>query len=130
MKLFIVKSRQDFLRIQNSFDKKIHQQNTLLLVRRNDEKQIEFLRYFLKTKDSFCRFAPVITKKKCKLAVGRNKIKRIVRDIVRKLFKTDNELFKEYTDYEIIVKNNIIENNIKYIDLYNEIRESFISSTV
>ena len=98
MKLFIVKSRQDFLKIQNNCDKKIHQQNTLLLTRKNDEKQIEFLKYFLKTKDSFCRFAPVITKKKCKLAVGRNKIKRIVRDIVRKLFKTNSELFREYTD--------------------------------
>lgn len=117
MKLIKIKKRLDFVDIQKNFDTKIYSKNFIFLIKQTDEKYIN-----KNTNVEICRFAPVATKKINKRAAVRNRIKRIIRDIIQKLFKYNNELFLKNNDYEIIARNEF--SDIKYTSLYKEIEES------
>ncbi|MBR2141497.1 MAG: ribonuclease P protein component [Rickettsiales bacterium] len=105
MKLLHVKSRRDFLRIQNSPEGKDSCEHFLLLYRKTSDKHVE----------DTSRIGIVVTKKIDKRAVIRNHIKRQIREICGDLFKNSNELFLKNYDYEIIAKRNIL--GCKFIDL-------------
>ena len=87
--MIIIKSRRDFVDIQNNYDKKYHSDILLILIKKN----------------VFTRFGYIVSKKVDKRAVVRNKIKRILREIFRMAIK-DNIVLNN--DYEIIAKKDIV----------------------
>lgn len=115
MKLIKIKSRRDFLRIQNNFDIKCFSDNFLILVKKNND----YIKIQNKgTGDSLTRFGFVATKKIDKRAVVRNCIKRKIREIIRVLIKNNKDLFINNIDYEIIAKKTIL--NTSFVELKNE----------
>lgn len=121
MKLLTVKSRQDFLRIQNSFKIKYYNNNFLILLLESNIKNIK--QQTINTIDNnYIRLGITVTKKIDKRAVIRNTIKRKVREIFRILIKNNTDLFVNNCDYEVITRKSILD--ISFAELQNEFIKS------
>ena len=120
MKLLKIKSRQDFLKIQNHFKIKWFSNNFLILIIETDEKYIKNVNNINNFK--FIRLGIAVTKKIDKRAVIRNNIKRKIRENIRILLKENNDLFINFCDYEIIAKKSFLD--VSHIDLKNEFIDS------
>lgn len=114
MKLLKIKSRRDFLKIQNTHDIKYHSENFLFLMLKTEDKYIKG--------NDVIRFGITVTKKIDKRAVVRNHKKRVIREIVRNTFKNNNSLFIRNFDYEIICKKTILNST------FEELKNEFIKS--
>ena len=99
----IIKKRRDFVFIQHNYDKKVQGKSVLLLIKENKKNTI--------------RCGYIVTKKIDKRAVVRNKIKRILREIMRSAFK-DKILTNNY-DYELIAKIGCL--NVSFHEIKDEI---------
>lgn len=121
MKLLTVKSRQDFLRIQNSFKIKYYNNNFLILLLESNIKNIK--QQTINTiNNNYIRLGITVTKKIDKRAVIRNTIKRKVREIFRILIKNNTDLFVNNCDYEVITRKSILD--ISFAELQNEFIKS------
>ena len=87
--MITIKTRRDFVNIQNNYDIKFSNDILLILIKKNIST----------------RFGYIVSKKVDKRAVVRNKIKRIFREISRMAIK-DNIVLDN--DYEIIAKKSIV----------------------
>ena len=99
----IIKSRRDFVFIQHNYDKKLQNKSILLLIKENNK--------------NITRCGYVVTKKIDKRAVIRNKIKRVLREIMRSAFK--DKILKNNCDYELIAKIGCL--NTSFYEMKNEI---------
>ena len=109
MKSFdIIKNRRDFVFIQHNYDKKLQNKNILLLIKKNNKEII--------------RCGYIVTKKVDKRAVARNRIKRILREIMRSAFK--DGILKNNFDYELIAKIDCLKSSFHEIkdEIYNLLR--------
>lgn len=110
MHIFTIKSRQEFIDIQNTCLNSLKSNNIILLYKKITDKEIE------KNKvKNFIKFGICVSKKISKKAVVRNKIKRLLRESFRKLVKENNNLIQNNYKYEIIAKKNILQSNFKEI---------------
>lgn len=111
MKVFTIKNRQDFLKIQHSCKNAIKTKTILLLYKKTDEKRINFNTNI----NEFVRIGFSVSKRVSKLAVIRNKIKRLLRESIRKILNENSSIFTNFFDYEIIVKKEILNYNFQEI---------------
>lgn len=121
MKLLTVKSRQDFLRIQNNFKIKYYSNNFLILLLESNTKNIKH-QTIINLNNEYIRLGITATKKIDKRAVVRNTIKRKVREIFRTLVKNNTDLFVNNCDYEVITRKSILD--ISFTELQNEFIKS------
>lgn len=121
MRVFTIKNRQDFLKIQNNCKNAIKTKTILLLYRKTDEKRINFN---INIKE-FIRVGFSVSKRISKLAVVRNKIKRILRESIKKISTENNNIFTNFFDYEIIVKKEIL--NYDFEEISSDILSAFIN---
>ena len=119
MRIFTIKNRQDFLKIQNSCKNAIKTKTILLLHKKTDEKRINFNQNI----KEFIRIGFSVSKKISKLAVIRNKIKRILRECIRKIAQENSDVFINFVDYEIIVKKEIL--NYSFQEISSDILSAF-----
>lgn len=110
-----VKSRKDFLRIQEECQNSFKNNSSILLYKETSEKILD---KFLQ-KD-FVRLGICVTKRIDKKAVVRNKIKRIFREAFRKIVK--EEKIPLNFDYEIIAKKQIL--NYKFNEICKDLKWS------
>ena len=121
MKLLTVKSRQDFLRIQNNFKIKYYSNNFLILLLESNTKNIKH-QTIINLNNEYIKLGITATKKIDKRAVVRNTIKRKVREIFRTLVKNNTDLFINNCDYEVITRKSILD--ISFTELQNEFIKS------
>lgn len=113
MRIFTIKSRLEFIDIQNNCTKSLKTDKMILLYKKITDKEIEKS----KIKD-FSKFGICVTKKIDKRAVVRNRIKRLIRESFKKIIKENtNNILNNYK-YEIIAKKDII--NYKFSDIHND----------
>ena len=117
MKLLTVKSRQDFLKIQNDYKIKYYSNNFLILLLESNTKSIN-QQTIINLNNEYIRLGITATKKIDKRAVVRNTIKRKVREIFRTLVKNNTDLFVNNCDYEVITRKSILD--ISFTELQNE----------
>jgi len=110
MLILPIKSRQDFVDIQKNRDSACHTPKLILLVKATPEKYTEVTAK--KRAGDFVRLGLTVTKKLEKTAVGRNRIKRRLREAFKKL---SPDLLKVHTDYQIIARRRISDAEFKYI---------------
>ena len=121
MKLLTVKSRQDFLRIQNNFKIKYYSNNFLILLLESNTKSIN-QQTIININNKYIRLGITATKKIDKRAVVRNTIKRRIREIFRTLVKNNTDLFVNNCDYKVITRKSILD--ISFTELQNEFIKS------
>lgn len=111
MKIFTIKSRQDFLKIQKECKNCLTGRTILLLNRKTDARHI------IKNTNitEFCRFGFTVSKKISKLAVDRNRIKRVLRAVVQMIEKNNQQDLINLLDYELIVRKEILNRATEYI---------------
>jgi ribonuclease P protein component len=119
LKILRIKKRRDFVAIQDGHKFKVHGRNILLLVRRTDDFYLNRNR-----RVNICRDGIVATKKISKRAVVRNRIKRIIRELIR----INREDFKVGFDYEFIAKKGFLESDFRTLKgevrwLLNKVKE-------
>lgn len=102
MRVFTIKSRLEFLDVQNSCTKSLKTDKIILLYKKITNEEIEKS----KIKD-FSKFGVCVTKKIDKRAVVRNKVKRLIRESFRKITKENKEEVLNNYKYEIIAKKDI-----------------------
>lgn len=117
MKLLTIKSRQDFLRIQNNFKIKYYSNNFLILLLESNTNNIK-QQTINNINNNYVKLGITATKKIDKRAVIRNTIKRKVREIFRILIKNNADLFINNCDYEVITKKSILD--VPFTELQNE----------
>jgi ribonuclease P protein component len=118
MKMLRIKKRRDFVDIQQNNDCEIRGKNVVILCKRTNDRYVKVTDR--KRLHDFVRIGVVSTKKIDKRAVVRNRIKRMIREVVRnQLGKGGDVFYKNHTDYEIIAKKSIL--NSDYKKLYDEV---------
>lgn len=120
IKIVTIKTRKDFVRVQNNPLFKAVGNDLIIICKETDKK------YFIK--DYFSRVGLVVTKRIDKRAVIRNKIKRKIREIIRFLSKNSCNLFINRIDYIIIAKNSFLSNSHAF--LIEEIKELLLKIKV
>ena len=112
-----VRSRADFVKIGK--DNTCFHSPTILLLARRTNKQ-----YLTNPRTGevidFCRVGYTVTKKLCKKAVDRNRIKRRYREAFRLLFK---EYAKNHFDYVLLARREAPNADFKTI--YNDLKFCF-----
>lgn len=110
MHIFTIKSRREFVEIQNTCIKSFKTNNLILLYKKVNELELE------KSKiKEFSKFGICVTKKIDKRAVIRNRIKRLLRESFKKIIKKNNEILINNYKYEFIAKKNILNTNFSQI---------------
>ena len=112
MTLITIKNRTEFIR-SNKFSKKIHTTNFII-------QKLE-----TNVANKIPHFGFTITKK-IGSAIVRNKIKRRLKSIVRKLLKCKEKYFDLSFNYILICKKEIVK--VSYDDLENELMDKFKSN--
>ena len=114
MTLITIKKRSEFIR-SNKFSKKINTPHFIIQkLESNENKNIP-------------HFGFTITKK-IGSAILRNKIKRRLKSIIRKLLKYKDKYFDFSFNYILICKKEIVK--VSYDDLENELMDNFKSNRV
>ena len=114
MTLITIKKRSEFIR-SNKFSKKIYTPNFII-------QKLE-----ANKNDRIPHFGFTITKK-IGSAIVRNKIKRRLKSIIRKLLKCEDYYFDSSFNYILICKKEIVK--VSYNDLENELIDKFKSNRV
>ena len=114
MTLITIKKRSEFIR-SNKFSKKIHTSN--FIIQKLESNTINKVPHFGFT----------ITKK-IGSAIVRNKIKRRLKSIIRKLLKCEDKYFDLSFNYILICKKEVVK--VSYNDLENELKDKFKSDRV
>jgi ribonuclease P protein component len=122
MLILSIKSRQDFVNIQKKRDCVCHTLRLILLTKKTPEKYTQVSEK--KRAKEFIRFGLTVTKKLEKTAVGRNRIKRRIREAFRKI---PEELLQNHTDYQIIARKRIIDCNFQ--DIVKDIKDCLEKKT-
>ena len=112
MTLITIKKRSEFIR-SNKFSKKIYTPNLIIQIFESNKF------------DNVPHFGFTITKK-IGTAVVRNRIKRRVKSIIRKLLKNKDKYFDLSFNYILICKKEIVK--VSYNDLKNELMGKFKSN--
>jgi len=103
MLILPIRTRQDFVNIQKNKDSIFYTPRLILLIKTTPEK------YTLVTEKrrakEFVRLGLTVTKKLDKTAIGRNRVKRRLREAFRKV---NPNLLHNHTDYQIIARKAII----------------------
>jgi ribonuclease P protein component len=110
MLILSIRTRQDFIDIQNNKDEICHRPTMILLIKATPKKYTQVT--FKRRAGEFVRLGLTVTKKIDKRAVKRNKIKRRLREAFRKI---NPDLLHNHTDYQIIAKKCIVDSKLKYI---------------
>lgn len=113
MYIFTIKSRLEFLDIQNSCTKSLKTDKIILLYKKITDKEIEKSK--IKT---FSKLGICVTKKVDKRAVIRNRAKRLIRESFKKIAKENKNYIISNYKYEIIAKKDITK--YKFNDIYND----------
>ncbi len=114
MTLITIKKRSEFIR-SNKFSKKIYTSNFIIQKHKANNT------------DKISQFGFTITKK-IGSAIVRNKIKRRLKSIIRKLLKCKDKYFDLNFNYILICKKEIV--SVSYNDLKNELADKFKSNNV
>ena len=114
MTLITIKKRSEFTK-SNKFSKKIHTSN--FIIQKLETNMINKVPHFGFT----------ITKK-IGSAIVRNKIKRRLKSIIRKLLKCEDKYFDLSFNYILICKKEVVK--VSYNDLENELMDKFKSNRV
>jgi ribonuclease P protein component len=112
LKLIRIKKRKDFVRLQESAELRTFGRNFLILTKPTDDYYIN-----KNLRVDICRNGVVVTKKISKKAVIRNKMKRIIKELIR----LNGDFFVQNLDYEIIAKKTLLQN--KFDVLTSEFRK-------
>ena len=114
MTLLTIKKRSEFIR-SNKFSNKIHSPN--FIIQKLESNKTDNIPYFGFT-----------VTKKIGSAIVRNKIKRRLKSIIRKLLKCKDKYFDLSFNYILICKKEIVR--VSYNNLENEIMDKFKSNKV
>ena len=114
MTLITIKKRSEFIR-SNKFSKKIYTPNFIIQKLETNKN------------DNIPHFGFTITKK-IGSAIVRNKIKRRLKSIIRKLLKCEDNYFDLSFNYILICKKEVVK--VSYNDLENELMDRFKSKRV
>ena len=114
MHIFTIKSRLEFLDIQNTCVKSLKTSKVILLYKKVTDKEIEESKI-----KEFSKFGVCVTKKIDKRAVVRNRIKRLLRESFKKILNENNDYILNNYKYEVIAKKEIIES--KFTDIYYDL---------
>ena len=109
MTLITIKKRSEFIR-SNKFSKKIYSTNFIIQ------------KHELNKTENIPHFGFTITKK-IGSAIVRNKIKRRLKSIIRKLLKCEDNYFDSGFNYILICKKEVVK--VSYNDLENELMDKF-----
>ena len=112
MTLITIKKRSEFIRF-NKFSKKIYTTN--FIIQKLESKKTE----------NIPNFGFTVTKK-IGSAIVRNKIKRRLKSIIRKLLKCEDKYFDLSFNYILICKKEVVK--VSYNDLENELMDKFKSN--
>jgi ribonuclease P protein component len=112
MKIHTIKSRSDFLRVQNMPELRTTTHNLVLVCRKMREELCQ-------PSAPLVRFGFVITKKISKKAVVRNRLRRQLKAILQKVLVSSCNLRKNYLDCLLIARKNILDDS--YTDLFQEV---------
>lgn len=115
MKLYTIKKRREFIKLQKEPSIKYSGKTTTILFRDTDEK------YTINNQEQFVRIGIVATKKIDNRAVIRNKIKRRIREAIRKISKETCNLFINHSDYELIAKKDFLD--YKYQEIVSDLKD-------
>ena len=114
MTLITIKKRSEFIRFKK-FSKKIYSQNFIIQKLETNKN------------DNIPHFGFTITKK-IGSAIVRNKIKRRLKSIIRKLLKCEDKYFDLSFNYILICKKEVVK--VSYNDLEKELMDKFKSNKV
>ncbi|MDR0572048.1 MAG: ribonuclease P protein component [Rickettsiales bacterium] len=112
LRLIRIKKRRDFVALQENVEFKASGRHVLILTKRTDDSYINKNPHV-----DISRNGVVATKKISKKAVVRNKIKRILRELIR----SNADPFVRNVDYEVITKKTLLQNRFNI--LQSEFRE-------
>lgn len=118
MKLYTIKKREDFIKLQKESIIKYYGKTVTILFKKTEGK------YILENQEQFARIGVVATKKIDNRAVIRNKIKRRLREAVRKISKESCNLFVNHADYEVIAKKDFL--GYKYQEIVDDLKDIFL----
>lgn len=118
MKLYTIKKREDFIKLQKESIIKYYGKTVTILFKETEEK------YILENQEQFARIGIVATKKIDNRAVIRNKIKRRLREAVRKISKESCNLFVNHADYEVIAKKDFLD--YRYQEIVDDLNDIFL----
>ena len=111
MSIITIKKRSEFIR-SNKISKKIYTPNFIIQ------------KFESNNTDNISHFGFTITKK-IGSAIVRNKIKRRLKSIIRKLLKCEDNYFDLRFNYILICKKEVVK--VSYNDLENELMDKFKS---
>ena len=115
MKLYTIKKREDFVKLQKESTIKYFGKTVTILFRETEEK------YISDNQEQFVRIGIVVTKKIDNRAVVRNKIKRRLIEAVRKILKEACNLFINHADYEVIARKDFLD--YKYQEVVDDLKD-------
>ncbi len=118
MKLYTIKKREDFIKLKKESIIKYYGKTVTILFKETEEK------YILENQEQFARIGIVATKKIDNRAVIRNKIKRRLREAVRKISKESCNLFVNHADYEVIAKKDFLD--YRYQEIVDDLNNIFL----
>ncbi len=112
MYVLSLKSRHDFVRLQNGVGNSVKNNILMLLFDRMDQDIIS-----RNVQVKIVRLGLCITKKISKKAVIRNKMKRILREVFKIVCRDHHDLVRSGYDYEIIVRKSLLNFTFDQIKL-------------
>ncbi|MDR2778456.1 MAG: ribonuclease P protein component [Rickettsiales bacterium] len=121
MKIVAIRSRRDFLRVQNRPDVKVRNRSMILLGKTANPGKSEAGGSV--DHRTSVRFGFVITKKIDRRATVRNKLRRRIRAILETISLNNCNLYSNYVDYVIVVIENF--SSINYSDLFRGVEKLF-----
>ena len=115
MKLYTLKKRREFIKLQKEPLIRYFGKSMTILFKNTDEK------YITDNQEQFIRIGIVATKKIDNRAVIRNKIKRRIKEAIRKISKESCNLFINHSDYELIAKKDFLD--YKYQEIVSDLKD-------
>ena len=125
LKILTITDTRDFKKISSN-SRKFHSPSLIILMTLTPSRVLQDPK-FKHNCQNFARFGYTISKNVDKLATQRNFIKRRLRHIINQIAVKNSTIIKNYYDYVIIAKKQIVE--LDYADIYNEI-ESILNKTL